>query len=383
MANVEKIRVLNIFSNLEHSKMFELTAEHLDRERFDFRVLFLNPARSEGCVLERFFRSQGIPTQSWVFRGKRDYLTTFWRLIRHLREQRYDVVHTHLIWAHYVGIPAAWIARVPTRLMTRWHATVHHAEHSHGLKYDRLVNRLATRIITPGSVTYRIVTEWEHVSPAKVTLLSPPLDVDGFRAPSETDVKLLRDRYNPDGRHPVIGVVSRWVEWKGIQYVIPAVERLIGKHPDLLLLLFNASGDYANQLRQQLRRLPDRNYRVVEFEPMNEALYQLFDVFVHVPVDEFVENTGGVYSEALAAGVPSIFTLSGVATGIVEHLKHCYVVPYRDSDAIFEALTALLSDQTLSQHLRSTAATALPEDFRVDVHLKQLETLYAGSRSVA
>jgi len=373
-----RIRVLNIFSDLEHSKTFELTAKHLDLDRFDFRVLVLNPASRGVVPLERYFRSLGIPTQAWDFAGRIDYIATLRRLRRHLKTEKYHVVHTHLMWACYLGMPAAWMVGVPRRLMTRWHATVHHREHPSGLKYDRLVNRLATHIITPGAVTYRIVTEWEHVPPHKVTLLSPPLDVDTFSAPPRDEVAIVRARYNPHGRFPVIGVIARWVEWKGVQYVIPAVERLLERYPDLLLLLFNAVGAYGESLRPLLSRLPERNYRVVEFEPLNEALYQLFDVFVHVPVDEFVENTGGVYSEALAAGVPSVFTMSGVVTGMVRHMEHCYIVPYRDSEKIYEGIRTLVDNRELARHMGSQAQTLLAGQLRPEAHVAALQQLYAA-----
>ena len=374
----ERIRVLKIFSDLEHSKTFELTAKHLDLDRFDVRALFLNPPRTDAVPLERYFASVGIPTQAWNFAGRPDYLSTLVRLTRHLRQEKYHVVHAELVWADYVAMPAAWMAGVPSRLMTRWHATVHHREHPSGLKYDRVANRLATRIIAPSRVAYRIVTEWEHVPASKVTLLSPPLDFDRFSAPPAADVAAVRDRYNPARRYPVIGVIARWVDWKGIQFVIPAVERLLAHHPDALLLLFNAVGEYGDTLRPLLARLPERNYRVVPFEPMNDALYQIFDLFVHVPIDAFVENFGCVYAEALAAGAPSIFTLSGMATGVVEHMKHCYVVPHQNAEAIYDGMRVLAGDRGLARRLGESARTIVPAEFRPEAHAAALQRIYAA-----
>lgn len=374
-----RIRVLNIFSNLQQSRMFELTAQHLDQDRFDFRALLLNPASVETCHLERSLTSLGIPTDSWNFSGTRDYASALLRLTRRLKTEKCQVVHTHLRWASYVGIPAARMAGVPARLLTRWHAAEHHREHPGSVKYDRIVNTLATHIITPGRVTYRIVTDWEHVPEAKVTLLNPPLDVDAFRHPAAQDIALLRSRYNPESRSPVIGVISRWVEWKGVQYIVPAVGRLLERYPDALLLLFNASGHYSDALRALLSHLPARNYRVTPYEPKAAPLYRIFDVFVHVPVDELSENTGGVYSEALVSGVPCIFTLSGTVTGMVQHMKHCYIVPYRDSDAIYEGLRTLLDQPDLARRLGAAGSAVLPDAFRPEVHVRALQELYTES----
>ena len=113
----DRVRVLTIFSDLEHSKTFELTAKHLDLTRFDVRALFLNPPRAGAVPLEQYFTSIGIPTQSWRFEGRKDYAATLLRLRRHLKEEKYHAVHAHLMWADYVGMPAAWLAGVPNRLM--------------------------------------------------------------------------------------------------------------------------------------------------------------------------------------------------------------------------------------------------------------------------
>ena len=368
--------MLNVFSELPHSGMFELTVKHLDRARIDFHALLLNPPTPEMPPLERAFREAQIPTSTWAFRGQRDYLRTLLRLTRHLRSVRYDIVHTHLRWAYYAGLPAAYLARVPVRVLTRWHAAEHHREHPRAVKFDKAASALATHLIAPGSVAERILIEWEGVPPAKVTRLAPPVDIDAFRYASRDDVAALRARYNPDRRAPVIGVIARWVEWKGVQFIIPAFRDLLDRYPDALLLLFNASGPFADPIRRALAEIPDRNYRVVAFEPMVAPLFQIFDLFVHVPTHTFAENTGGVYSEALAAGVPSIFTLSGHAIDLVQHMKQAYVVPFCDSSAILAGMRAILDDPNLARRFREVSPAAVPNEFRPDVHARALESLY-------
>lgn len=370
------LRVLNVFSDLPHSGMFELTVKHLDRTRIDFHALLLNPPTPEMSPLERAFRDAGIPTSTWPFRGSRDYLRTSVRLTRHLRAARYDIVHTHLRWAYYVGMPAAYLARVPVRVLTRWHAAEHHREHPGAVKVDKLTSALATHIIAPGPVTQRILVEWEGVPAGKVFRLAPPVDVDAFSHPSADAVAMLRARYNPDNRAPVIGVIARWVEWKGVQFIVPAFRDLLARYPDALLLLFNASGPFSDPIQRELATLPDRSYRVVPFEPMVAPLYQLFDLFVHVPTHRDAENTGGVYSEALAAGVPSIFTMSGHAIDLVDHMKNAYVVPFCDSPAILAGMLAILGDPLLARRFREHAPAAVPNDFRPEAHARALESLY-------
>ena len=50
--------MLNVFSDLPHSGMFELTVKHLDRTRIDFHALLLNPPAPEMPPLARAFRAR-------------------------------------------------------------------------------------------------------------------------------------------------------------------------------------------------------------------------------------------------------------------------------------------------------------------------------------
>ncbi|MBL0097760.1 MAG: glycosyltransferase [Bacteroidetes bacterium] len=81
-----------------------------------------------------------------------------------------------------------------------------------------------------------------------------------------------------------------------MQYIIPAFERI---------------------LKSQPKKLPSDSYIKIEFERDLFSLYSIFDYFIHAPIDPSVEAFGQVYIEALAAGIPSIFTLSGIAPDFI------------------------------------------------------------------
>ena len=75
-------------------------------------------------------------------------------------------------------------------------------------------------------------------------------------------------------------------------------------------------------------RIPDR-YTEIVYETDMPALYKTFDVFVHVPVEPHFESFGQVYVEAMASGIPSVFTLAGAATEFVRDGENALVVQPR------------------------------------------------------
>ena len=104
-------------------------------------------------------------------------------------------------------------------------------------------------------------------------------------------------------------------------------------------------------------------------------MYQLFDVFIHVPIDKEVEAFGQIYVEALAAGIPSIFTLSGVASEFIKHEHNALVVEYENENDIYNALIRLIQNQSIREKLITNGKIA-SERFNLNKMISKLEELY-------
>ncbi|MNY27860.1 Glycosyl transferases group 1 [compost metagenome] len=80
--------------------------------------------------------------------------------------------------------------------------------------------------------------------------------------------------------------------------------------------------------------------------------------------------------EALAAGIPSIFTLSGVAREFIIHEENALVVPFKDSDAIYESMVRLMNDPALCANLTTKGVQNVNRMFRFDSYIEKLQKLY-------
>jgi glycosyltransferase involved in cell wall biosynthesis len=187
----------------------------------------------------------------------------------------------------------------------------------------------------------------------------------------------MRQRYGIEKKnHPVIGVISRFVELKGLQYVIPAFIELRKKHPEAHLVLANAVGNYGDEIAHLLKDIPSTHYTIIQFEKDLFALYRLFDIFVHVPIDPEVEAYGQVYVEAPAAGIPSIFTLSGIARDFIVNEHNALVVPFKDSRSIHQSMERLIHDDILREKLIKNGRADVLSRFSFETMLKNLEIIY-------
>jgi glycosyltransferase involved in cell wall biosynthesis len=340
-------RVVFIASGVDFARTWEWLIEHL-QGRVEFCFILLNDGDSH---FERVARESWPNVERVTYRGPRDLPGAFFKIWRILVRWAPDAVHVHLKIAGLVALPAALLAGVKERIYTRHHSTYHHDYFPKAVKQDRFINRCATQIVAISAGVEKVLTDLEGVDPGRVQIIHHGFDLDRARQASPEAAARASEAYNPSGRAPVIGVVARYSMLKGIDYTVEAFRRLLATHPDALLILAGAHGPDQDAIREVVRALPAGSYIEVEFEPDIFALYRLFDVFVHVPVDEVIEAYGMIYVEALAVGVPSIVTLSGVATEFIEPDRHAVVVPYKDSGAIYEALERVLADEGLRRDL--------------------------------
>jgi glycosyltransferase involved in cell wall biosynthesis len=368
-----KKRITYIISDINKAVAFEWIASFLDRERFDLTFILLNPGSS---VLETYLRQHSIPCKTIRCRSKKDWLICLWKLCAELRRSNPHIVHTHLLQANILGLIAAKLSGIPVRIHTRHHSSLHHTYFKKGIFWDKLANRLSTHIIAISKPVREILVEWERADERKIRLIPHGFLLNAFDITDPQLTSRIAEKYNAEKRYPIVGVVSRFTEWKGVQYIIPAFLKLLGTYPNARLLLFNADGDYKEEIGLLLKQLPAESYQAITFEEQINAAYQLFDVCVHTPVDAYSEAFGQVYIEALAAGVPLIASLSGIAPDILVHRQNAWVVPYRDTQAIAEGLLTVLSDislqHTIKEYGRQTASA-----FSIEKMIDQLSELYA------
>jgi glycosyltransferase involved in cell wall biosynthesis len=366
--------IVYVLSNVTDAVAFEWISTHLDKSRFRLHFVLLNP--EERCRLVDFFESQHIPYTWLPYHHKRQLPGVVWRLYRLLGKLRPTAVHTHLFEASLAGLLAARLAGVRQRIHTRHHATLHHRYFPRAVWYDKAVNALSTDIVAISENVRRVLLEKERVSPQKISLIHHGFLWEHFEAVSPERVAAFRERYQlPEGRW-VVGVISRYTHLKGIEYIIEGFEQLLTQAPEACLVLANATGDYAGVIRQKLQTLPADSYREIVFERDIAAFYALMQAFVHVPIDPEVEAFGQIYIEAMAAGVPSIVTLSGVAPEYIQDGLQAWVVPFEDGPAIGQQLLRIYQNPQEAKDITQKAQETVRRRFALKNMVNRLEALY-------
>ena len=262
--------------------------------------------------------------------------------------------------ATLVGLSASFVFSKATRIYLRMHTSMNSVEnYRFGKLYDRVSNRLAERIIVPNTNTRQYLLEAELVDPKVIEIIEFGFDLEGFLHLAEGRLANFKTKYGVTDNFYYIGIVSRFAPAKGLEYSIPAIAQLMHNFSNIKLIIAGVGEEISGEFQTLLDEIPnDRLILINRVEDM-PAFYNSIDAFVHTPVDSTVESFGLVYVEAMASGLPCIFTLSGVAKDFARNGSNCLIVEYKNVIAIYEALESLYCDIDLSKSLSKESPIAV------------------------
>lgn len=151
--------------------------------------------------------------------------------------------------------------------------------------------------------------------------------------------------------------VSSWIEKKGIDYLVQALERFDQAGYVFQVTLAGVKVE-ESMIRQLLSPSLSSKVKVISAIKHRDLpeIYLSHSVFVF---PSLYEGFGKVLTEAMAAGLPVITTEAGVAQELINHEENGIVIPYRDADAIYQALCLAYTDREAMKRYGQSAQSLI------------------------
>jgi len=278
------------------------------------------------------------------------FLRSLWRLWVLLRSEKFDAVETFTHDSNLLGLPLAWLARVPVRIATHrgkiegfplWRQKLH----------SWLINvGIAQTLIAVSDQTRQTAID-EGVAAKNITVIPngvTPLDTSSInRIEARRDLGLAE-------KDIFLISVGRLTYQKGHEILIQAMPKIIDRYPNVKAGICG-DGPLRPQLGNQIQQLGLSNHVMLLGMLSNVSpVLASADIFV---LPSRWEGLSRALMEAMAVGIPVVAShVDGIKDLIVDGV-HGLLVPPEDPERLGDSILQLLDNPEMMMRL-SVAAQA-------------------------
>jgi glycosyltransferase involved in cell wall biosynthesis len=300
--------------------------------------------------------------------GPRDP-ASFMRLVRLLRREQPDVVHTFLIVAGIYGRLAAFAAGVPLVLAAEQNVYARKPRR-HALMERALASR-TFRIVACCEVVGRYYQQQVGVPRSKIAVIYNAVRFGRLPLPTDAETARFALRLPPES--VVLGTLGRLTEQKGQRTLLRALASLVREIPQLVLFLAG-TGPLQAALEAEAARLGLADHvRFLGVRRDRATLYAAMDVFV---LPSRWEGLSLALVEAMGTGRAVVATNVGGNPEVVTHGETGLLVPADEVEALAEAIRGLARDKERREALGAAAAETARRRFSIEQHAADLAALY-------
>jgi sugar transferase (PEP-CTERM/EpsH1 system associated) len=363
-----KINLLHIIPTLQiggAEKQVVTLLKHIDKKKYCVTLCCLH----RSGPLKEELEDEDIKIVILGMR-LRYIVVSLYKLIRLMRKNYVQIVHTHLYTDHLWGRIAALIAGVPVIVTT---------EHGRGLwkkrrhlLFERIANRFTDMRIAVSEDIRQIRIKREHASPDKIVTIMNAINTDEFIV-SDDIRNAKRKEIRIKGDELVIGTVARLDPDKAIDLLLDAV-LLVSEKTEKVKFLLVGDGVLRSELENYTERIGLAD-KVIFTGARTDiaALLSIMDVYVNSSHREGISVS---LLESMAAGKPVIATDVGGNPEIINDTSVGILVPANNADALAEAINMLLRDKNKRLQMGRNARERIINEFSIRSQSKRIESLY-------
>ncbi|MFC1585335.1 glycosyltransferase family 4 protein [Fibrobacterota bacterium] len=353
----------------------------LDRNRFRPVVLY---GRRNRIIDE--FEKHGIETAKFNLGGnisaidrneinQRPFLivinayylaSAVFKLTRTLKGLRADIFHPHDNLSKLIGGISGRLAGVPV------------ISHCHDFLDSSLIERII--LFNQKFVMNRVIAVSESVrrlfgrqgkEGGKVSLIYNGLDLDRFR-PGVSGL-IREDLGIPDGAS-VISVIAMLEPIKGHRYFFEAIRKLKRESDLKFFCIVAGEGTLAGELARKVEESGIED--CVKFLDLSQDVPDLLSITDIAVMPSERESFGLAAAEAMAMKVPVIASGGSGMEEVILHGETGVIVPSRDPEAIFRALTDLIEHSGKRKKMGEAGRLRVEKMFNIRKNAKKIEYVY-------
>jgi glycosyltransferase involved in cell wall biosynthesis len=310
--------------------------------------------------LPDILRGERIPVESSRMKGT-GYYRTIGRLVRQVRSEQTDIIHTHLTRAAYIGHIVGLLTNVPIV------SSVHIANN------DQIYRRLARRRNRLVAVS-NFVAGMLHGKGVPDRYIDTVYNGTDFVDIPPADPDRVKDELGIPRERRLVGLVGKVCPEKGQLELIKAMKDVRSEHPDAHVVFVGLLEEtFRNELEEVIQesKLADR----VTLTGIRNDIPRLLDSFTLSTLPSRMETFGVAAIEAMARSKAVVATRVGALPEVVRHEQTGLLVDLRP-DEIAQAVGYLLANGEEREEMGRRGRYVVEQKFTLAEMACRFETVY-------
>jgi glycosyltransferase involved in cell wall biosynthesis len=301
------------------------------------------------------------------------------RLYRIIKCNKYDIVHTHIAKAGFIGRIAAWFAGVPVIIHSlhgiTFPPTINPLARYFYIVLEKLAAKFTTHFVSVGEDLKSSYLAKGVGKPGEFSVIRSGMDLDYFRNARNKghSSHLLSAEMRIDNNDTVIGYVANLEARKGHKYAIEAAEKIVAKYPHTKFL-FVGEGDLKDKISKTIRdKGLERNILLTGYRKDIAEVMAIFDIKIFTSLWEGLPQ---VVVQSVAMGIPIVsFDTDGVRE-LVRDGYNGYIVPMKDVDALVNMVCSLLGDMDAANQMGLNGRNIVGSEWEISTMVEKISELY-------
>lgn len=315
----------------------------LDKNKFEPYLLTLYPSKAANFLGEVNTFLPASQQRHFKLKNRSIFdLKTLWQIYRFLRQERFDIVYTHLFLTNLIVRALAVLAGVKT-IVSFEHSTYFN-KNRWQLMVDKILKHFTQAVVVSTETVADFTREQQKLSGEQVVIIPNPLSVP---IPESVNIDNLRREFGINQNLITLVTIGRFSSEKGHSLLIEAIKQLTEVKAQFLIL---GHGPLEKSLRQKVAdlKLEEQVKIIVAPDRAKEFLY-LAEALI---LPSLREGQGLVAYEALLAGVPVISADLPALKEIIIDGENGLLFEVGQVSALTAVLTKFLTNEALRGQLK-------------------------------
>ncbi len=366
----KKIKVAEFVSRLEFGGVEAMVLNYLshfpNRDKFEFHII-TQDINDANCIKQ--FEKAGFVVHATTHKRK-SILKNIIEIFKILRQEKFDVVHSHMTLTNFYVLFLARICDVKLRI-SHSHSAFREDTFAKKICFAvlKIFNKFFTNKCIACGYTAGEFLYGNRMMKNAVLIMNNAIDLDKFKYRTNI-ANSIRDKYKLKGK-VCVGHIGRFTDTKNHEYLIEVFQEIKKLNKDTVLLLVG-DGEKRKYIEELVNSKGLTNSVVFTGNLSDTSdLYQAMDVFV---LPSKYEGLPVVAIEAQANGLPCLISSNvdkhcAIASNV--HFMSIAEPPKKWAEAILE----------FSKHTRNTNCTELltKSGYNISLEAAKLEEIYKHS----